>query len=57
MRKLVWIINAAEVVKTVKAGKKLQGVIAWDDKHVAVSYRLWQSDRDSPVLQCHWTFS
>ena len=33
MRKLVWIINAAEVVKTVKAGKKLQGVIAWDDKH------------------------
>ena len=31
MRKLVWIINAAEVVKTVKAGKKLQGVIAWDD--------------------------
>ena len=32
MRKLVWIINAAEVVKTVKAGKKLQGVIAWDDK-------------------------
>ncbi len=32
MRKLVWMINAAEVVKTVKAGKKLQGVIAWDDK-------------------------
>ena len=32
MRKLVWMINAAEVVKTVKAGKKLQGVIDWDDK-------------------------
>ena len=32
MRKLVWIINAADVVKTVKAGRKLQAVIAWDDK-------------------------
>ena len=32
MRKLVWIINAAEVVKIVKTGKKLQGVIAWDNK-------------------------
>jgi len=32
MRKLVWIINAVEVVKTIKAGKKLQCVIAWDEK-------------------------
>ena len=32
MRKIVWIHNAAEVIKTIKAGKKLQGVIAWDDK-------------------------
>ena len=32
MRKIVWMINAAEVVKTVKAGRKLQAVISWDDK-------------------------
>ncbi len=32
MRKLVWVINAVDVVKTIKTGKKLQGVIAWDDK-------------------------
>ena len=32
MRKIVWMINAVDVVKTIKTGKKLQGVIAWDDK-------------------------
>ena len=32
MRKIVWMINAAEVVKTVKSGRKLQAVISWDDK-------------------------
>ena len=39
MRKLVWIINADEVVKTVKAGKKLQGVIAWDDKQGIITIK------------------
>ena len=39
MRKLVWIINAAEVVKTVKTGKKLQGVIAWDDKQGMITIK------------------
>lgn len=39
MRKLVWIINAVEVVKTLKAGKKLQCVIAWDEKLGMISIK------------------
>ena len=49
MRKLVWIINAAEVVKTVKAGKKLQGVIAWDDKLIVFNNYKRTKPRKYPI--------
>ena len=32
MRKFIFIINAIEVIKLLKAGKKLQGVLSIDDK-------------------------
>ena len=39
MRKIVWIINAADVLKTVKTGKKLQAVISWDDKQGMITIK------------------
>ena len=51
MRKLVWVINAVDVVKTIKTGKKLQGVIAWDDKQGMIEITLKYGEKKAKTIR------